>query len=44
MAFAAIRRQQPGISDEQLRLKFIAIAYGSQVATDVERWRNELRR
>ena len=44
MAFAAIRRQQPGISDEQLRLKFIAIAYGPRVAADLERWRNELRR
>ncbi len=41
MAFAAIRRQHPGITDDQLRLRFIAIAYGPQLAAKVERWRSE---
>ena len=44
MAFAAIRRQHPGITDEQLRLRFIAIAYGPQLAAKVERWRREPQR
>lgn len=44
MAFAAIRRHQPEISDEQLRLRFIAVAYGSQLAAEVERWRREPQR
>ncbi len=41
MAFAAIRRQHPGINYEQLRLRFIAIADGPQLAAKVERWRSE---
>ena len=44
MAFAAIRRQQPEISDEQLRLRFIAVAYGPELAAKVERWRSESER
>ena len=44
MAFAAIRRQHPGITDEQLRLRFIAIAYGPHLAAEVERWRSESQR
>jgi len=44
MAFAAIRRQEPEISDEQLRLRFIAVAYGPQLAAEVERWRREPKR
>ena len=44
MAFAAIRRHHPEISDEQLRLRFIAIAYGPQLAAEVERWRREPQR
>lgn len=41
MAFAAIRRQHPGISDEQLRLRFMEIAYGPELAASVEQWRAE---
>lgn len=44
MAFAAIRRQHPGITDEQLRLRFIVIAYGPHLAAKVKHWRSESQR
>jgi hypothetical protein len=38
MAFDAIRRQHPDFSDRQVQLRFIELAYGTELAADFGRW------
>jgi len=37
-ALAAIRRLHPGITDAEARLRYLALAYGDDVAADVRDW------
>jgi hypothetical protein len=41
MAFDAIRRRHPELSDDQVQLRFIQLAYGDELATDFARWTSE---
>lgn len=43
MSFAAIRRRHPGISNADVRLKFIELTYGIELAKDVRRHLEERR-
>ena len=38
MAFDAIRRRHPEFSEEDVRLKFIELTYGEQLADDIRAW------
>ena len=38
LAMAAIRRGEPGISEAEVRLRYLALAYGDELAGDVRRW------
>ncbi|MEI7781385.1 MAG: hypothetical protein WCJ18_05600 [Planctomycetota bacterium] len=38
LAMAAIRRGEPGISEAEVRLRYLALAYGDELAADVRRW------
>jgi hypothetical protein len=38
LALSAIRRKQPGISEGEVRLQYLAVAYGDELAADVRRW------
>ena len=41
MAFAAIRRRDPDLTDEEVQLRFIELTYGAALAQDVRRWQQE---
>jgi hypothetical protein len=41
LAMAAIRRGEPGISEAEVRLRYLAVAYGDSLASDVRRWLGE---
>jgi mRNA-degrading endonuclease toxin of MazEF toxin-antitoxin module len=41
MAFAAIRRRHPHLSDRDVQLAFIGLAYGEGLANDVRLWQRE---
>ena len=41
MAFEAIRRRRPGLSEEEVQLLFIELTYGKTLADDVRRWKAE---
>lgn len=43
MAFAAIRRRYPEYSEQQIRLKFIEVTYGKELADDVRQWQESRR-
>lgn len=38
MAFAAIRRRHPDDSENEVRLKFIELTYGEELAEEVRQW------
>lgn len=38
MVFSAIRRRHPDYSENQVRLVFIELTYGKDLADDVKRW------
>lgn len=38
LAMAAIRAAEPCLSDQELRLRYLALAYGEQIATEVREW------
>lgn len=44
MAMAAIRRQYPEYDEACVRLKFIELTYGKELADDVRRWQKEINR
>ena len=41
MAFEAIRRRYPDLSEQQVQLKFIELTYGAILAADVCDWMKE---
>lgn len=41
LAIDAIRRRQPGLGPDEVRLKYIEIAYGIALSDDVRRWQGE---
>lgn len=41
MAMDAIRRRHPEFDEEQVRLKFIELTYGKQLADEVRAWCSE---
>lgn len=41
MAFAAIRRRHPEYSEVEVRLKFIELTYGKDLADEVRNWQQE---
>ena len=41
MAFAAIRRRYPHLSNSDVQLAFIGLAYGEELANDVRLWQRE---
>ena len=43
LAFEAIRRRHPSYDDAAVRLAFIALAYGSDLAAAVGRWQEARR-
>ena len=38
LALAVIRRGEPGITEQEVRLRYLALAYGDELASDVRRW------
>jgi len=38
LAMAALRRRHPSASADEIRLRYLRLAYGEQLATDVGRW------
>ena len=38
MSFAAIRRRHPTLNDDEVRLRFIELIYGKDLAEEVRRW------
>jgi hypothetical protein len=38
MAFNAIRRRHPTLDEAEVRLRFIELVYGQELADDVRRW------
>ena len=42
MAFDAIRRRHPDDSSSEIRLKFLELTYGKQLADDVRHWQREM--
>lgn len=43
MAFDAIRRRHPEYSEDEIRLKFIEVTYGKELADEVRIWQQEQR-
>jgi hypothetical protein len=43
MAFDAIRRRHPEYSEEQVRLSFIELAFGEELAEEVRVWQQAQR-
>ena len=43
MARDAIRRRYPGISEDELRLRFIELVYGQELADEVRKWQEDQR-
>lgn len=41
MAFEAIRRRHPEYDENDVRLKFIELTYGEQLARDIRNWQQE---
>lgn len=41
MAFDAIRRRHPEYSDDEVRLRFIELTYGKELADEVRNWQRE---
>jgi len=41
MAMEAIRRRHPELEEDAIRLKFIELTYGKDLADDVRRWQEE---
>jgi hypothetical protein len=41
LALAAIRNRNPGMPEEQVRLCYLALAYGDDLAADVRQWIEE---
>ena len=41
MAFAAIRRRHPDLSNAEVQLKFIELTYGKELADEVRSWQHE---
>lgn len=41
MAFEAIRRRHPEFNEQQVKLKFIELTYGTALATEVSQWLKE---
>jgi hypothetical protein len=41
MAFDAIRRQDPALDEAGVKLRFIEVAYGSEIAEGVAKWTAE---
>lgn len=41
MAFDAIRRRHPEYSENEVRLKFIELTYGFELANDIRHWQQE---
>ncbi len=40
-AIDAIRRRHPGLGEDEVRLKYIEVAYGTSLADAVRRWQRE---
>jgi len=38
MAFDAIRRRHPDFNEEQVRLKFVELTYGKELAASMAQW------
>ena len=38
LALAAIRRSEPEITEQETRLRYLALAYGDDLAADVRQW------
>lgn len=38
LALAAIRRSEPNLSEAEVRLRYLALAYGDNLASEVRRW------
>lgn len=43
LAMAALRRRYPSASDDEIRVRYLALAYGEQLAMDVGRWLKDKR-
>lgn len=43
MAFDAIRRRHPEYSEDEVRLSFIELTYGKELADEVRNWQREQR-
>lgn len=43
MAFDAIRRRHPEYSEDEVRLHFIELTYGKELADEVRNWQREQR-
>ncbi len=43
MAFDAIRRRHPEYSEDEVRLRFIELTYGKELADEVRNWQPEER-
>ena len=41
MTMEAIRRRYPELDDDAVRVKFIELTYGKDLADDVRRWQQE---
>jgi len=41
MAFDAIRRRHPEYSEDEVRLRFIELTYGEDLANEVRNWQRE---
>ena len=42
MAFDAIRRRHPEFDDRALRMRFIQLTYGKELADELKRWLKEV--
>jgi len=38
LAIAAIRAGEPRLSEDEVRLRYLAVAYGERLATEVREW------
>lgn len=43
LALAAIRRRHPAADEAEIRLRYLALAYGPTLAADVRRWLEDRR-
>ena len=41
MAFAAIKRRHPDLTENDVRLKFIALTYGETLADEIRQWQQD---